>query len=296
MHPLAASSSSFYPPTSSHTPLDIARQSPRFRTGVLAALLASLESGTCAPSGALERAAEVFRRAALVSTDADARALALQGLALTRGAAHPAVPAQQPNAGLARVRHEARGGWVGDEAQWEQSAREFRIRVEERGEEAESDEEEGEDGRPDGKGAEARRRKTPPAAAAAPVVLAPAPAQTAFPATTAFAAPSAPVGAAPATTNGFAAFAPPTFGAAAPKPRAQDKPAPAEEVIATTTLSEFAPSTGVKVATLDVETVPSTKGKAARAPAAAATEGKADSDNEDEDEGMPMIDVGSDDE
>ena len=217
-----------------------------------------------------------------------------------RAFAHPAVPAQQPNAGLARVRHEAKGGWVGDEREWDRSAREFGIRVEERraedqdGSSNEEDSGAEDDGRAacSGKGDVSRRRKTPPAAAAPPVVLAPAPAQTAFPATTAFAAPSFASSSAPAQQNGFAAFSAPAFGASTtPGSKVQlDEPA---------SVHSFAPSTGVTIGTLDVETVPASasSAKAPRA-AAAAKKAAADSDEEDddEDEGMPMIDMGSEDE
>ncbi|GAA5928583.1 hypothetical protein JCM3775_004572 [Rhodotorula graminis] len=302
VHPVASTSTSFYPSTSALSPLDIARQSPSFRRAVLAALVAALATSNCAPSGTHERAAEVFRRASLLSTDADARALALEGLALVRTFAHPAVPAQQPNAGLARVRHEAKGGWVGDELEWDRSAREFGIRVEERRADEDEDEsddeedsgaEEGVNGARNGSGDAVRRRKTPPGTAAPPVVLAPAPAQTAFPATTAFAAPSfaASSAAKPAQQNGFAAFSAPAFGASATSGKVQlDEPA---------SVHSFAPSTGVTVGTLDVETVPASAStaKASRAAAAKPATAAADSDEEDdEDEGMPMIDVGSEEE
>ncbi|GAA5841663.1 hypothetical protein JCM9279_000722 [Rhodotorula babjevae] len=299
VHPLASTSTSFYPSTSALSPLDIARQSPSFRRAVLAALVAALATSTCAPSGTHERAAEVFRRASLLSADADARALALEGLALVRTFAHPAVPAQQPNAGLARVRHEAKGGWIGDEREWDRSAREFGIRVEERradeegsSDEDESGDEEGANGARNGKGDAGRRRKTPPAAAAPAVVLAPAPAQTAFPATTAFSAPSFASSSAPAQQNGFAAFSAPAFGASTTSGSKVQLDEPAS-------VHAFAPSTGVTVGTLDVETVPaSASGAKATRSAAAANKAAADSDEEDddEDEGMPMIDMGSEEE
>ncbi|GAA5906572.1 hypothetical protein JCM8208_000483 [Rhodotorula glutinis] len=301
VHPLASTSTSFYPSTSALSPLDIARQSPTFRRAVLAALVAALSTSTCAPSGTHERAAEVFRRASLLSTDADARNLALEGLALVRAFAHPAVPAQQPNAGLARVRHEAKGGWVGDEQEWDRSAREFGIRVDERrvdedGSSSDDDDEisgaeEDARGARNGTGEAARRRKSPPAPA---VVLAPAPAQTAFPATTAFAAPSFAVTSAakPAQQNGFAAFSAPAFGASTSSAASSGK-VQLDEVAS---VHSFAPSTGVTVGTLDVETVPASAAVAKTTRAAAVKAAAVDSDDEDEDEGMPMIDVGSEEE
>ncbi|BGP37270.1 hypothetical protein JCM10449v2_001175 [Rhodotorula kratochvilovae] len=287
-HALAAPSASFYPSTSALSALDIARQSPALRAGILSALLAALASGTCAPSGTAERAAEVFRRAALLSTDARARALALEGLALLRQRAHPDVPAQQPNSGLARVRHERSGGWVGAEEEWEASAGEFRIRVVERAaEDGDEDEEEEEEGNAEEGAAAERRRKTPPAPAAPAVTLAPAPAQTAFPATTAFAAPAT------AKASGFAAFAAPAFGSA-PAPAA---PAREEvDVVASASFSEVVSSSsksGKVTTTLDVETVASSSSTVQKAVPRAGAE---EESGESEDEGMPMIDVGSDEE
>ncbi|GAA6055489.1 hypothetical protein JCM3770_006283 [Rhodotorula araucariae] len=284
-HALAAPSASFYPATSALSALDIARQSPALRAGVLAALLAALRSGTCAPSGTAERAGEVFRRAALLGTDAASRALALDGLAYLRARAHPDVPAQQPNSGVAQVRHERNGGWVGDEDEWEATAGEFRVRVVDRAgdDDAVVDDDDDEESTTAAHGGDAaRRRKTPPAAAAAPVsgvALAPAPVQTAFPSTTAFAA-------APA---GFAAFAAPAFGTAAV--------ATPVEVVASSSFSEVvsAPSGKVTTTTLEVETVASSSMSAAKQAAARAVV-DAESGGESEDEGMPMIDVGSDDE
>ncbi|GJN87923.1 hypothetical protein Rhopal_000878-T1 [Rhodotorula paludigena] len=311
-HPVASTSASFYPATSALSPHSIASQSPTFRQHALRALVAALQTGTCAPSGFAPLAAEVARRAAL-SSDGTLRALALDALAHLRTVAHPPVPPELPNAALKRVRHERTGGWVGGEAEWETSAGEFRLQVEETREHGEDEDEEDEeegmqvDGAAVAAAAAAKqqradddeRRRKVAASLAAPAASS---TSAAFPSTASFAAPQAtPSTGFSAASNGFASFSAPAFGSTAPTSATPAAAQPsAADVVAPSSFSEtvrVSSSAGSAAApTLEVEVVTSAESKAAavdKGKAKAVVDG-GDEEDSDEDEGMPVIDMGSD--
>lgn len=292
-HPLASTSSSFFPATTATQPLDIVKQSPSFRRAVVRALSALTESGL-GGIGLEEKAVEVWRRGSLDADD-EVKAVSVASLVRFGGLVHPMLPPQQPNAGLARVRHDQRGGFVGDEVDFAKTAEDFRMKVQEPREHGEEDDED--DEMPSAKESaeqEERRRKTAAVAAS----LAPAP-QTASFSSTAFSAPS--FSAAPAASassapvSGFSAFAAPAFGSStatsAPiSTSANTAPAP-NGVDATASFAAVpAISTSVPVQTIEMESV-----RVERGTTAAISAVQADGDESEDDE-MPAIDLGSDEE
>ncbi|GAA5830916.1 hypothetical protein JCM11251_005075 [Rhodosporidiobolus azoricus] len=284
-HPLASTSSaSFFPATSASGALDIAKQSVRFRKGVVRALKASVEAGVGA-EGTIERAAEVWRRG-LLDQDEEIVSLAHSALLHLHTVIHPFLPPQQANTSLARQTAEARGGFVGDEVDYRETAEEFRIKLVEatRDGEAEESDEEMDDGAGKTKvnGQDDLRRKAPAAAAT--------PAQSVF-----AAAPTPTFAAAPAPT-GFASFAAPSFGSKPAESTAiavlsnsssESTPAPA---------AARSPSPLPAQAEVQVEFVRSTittsKVEVKKAPVATTAAAGRDSDSEDD--AMPMIDMGDD--
>ncbi|GAA5979325.1 hypothetical protein JCM10908_002881 [Rhodotorula pacifica] len=295
-HPLASTSTSFFPSTSANQALDIARQSPAFRRAVVAALQATLEHGL-GGAGFEEKAVEVWRRASNDSDD-HVRLAALQGLARFGTVIHPVVPPQQPNSAFARIRHEQKGGFVGDEEDFQETAEHFRLRVEPEREAHEDEEErmqveeriataaavaqeEGE-----------RRRKTA-ASAQAPAAAAFASTTSTFSATS-FAAPTASSSSGTAAP-GFSTFAAPSFGSSSAVPQ----PAPAVPVLESTTTTTtqqvdvVAPSSFIETST---STKSSTEPTATAAPRDRANVEGSDEGDDDDDDEMPAIDLGGSDE
>ncbi|BGP13316.1 hypothetical protein JCM10213_001497 [Rhodosporidiobolus nylandii] len=275
-HPLASTSSaSFFPATSAGSALDIAKQSSTFRRGVVRALKASVEAGVGA-SGAEERAAEVWRRGMLDQDDEIASLSHSALLALTR-AVHPSLPPQQPNTSLSRQQHESRGGFVGDEVDYRETAEEFRTKITAPKRDDEDSEEEDDEGM---KEDAEPRRKTP-----SPVTAAPTPAAT-------FATAPPVAFAAPAAASGFSSFAAPSFGSK-PTPA----PVPAAPAAASKPVSPSAPSPApVEVEIVRSTVTTTTKAKVPVVADARPAKAAGDGDSDSEDEAMPMIDMGSDDE
>lgn len=299
-HPLASTSTSFYPSTSAHHALDIARQSPAFRRAVVSALQTALEQ-SFGGVGLEEKAVEVWRRAANDSDD-QVRLVALQGLAHFGTVAHPVVPPQQPNSAFTRVRHEQKGGFVGDEEDLAETAEMFRLRVEPEREASEDDEErmEVEERLATAAAAEAeegeRRRKV--AAANAPTF-----ATSANPtfSPSSFAQPPSAAGA-----TSFSSFAAPTFGSSAPVTAPLSGPASAEaapvsvadEAQPIAAVKAVDPATFIEASTekASVSKVSPAEAEERSAVATATAAADGDSDDEDDDDEMPAIDLGSDDE
>ncbi|GAA6000706.1 hypothetical protein JCM10207_004617 [Rhodosporidiobolus poonsookiae] len=283
-HPVASTSSaSFFPPTSASSALDIARQSPAFRRGVVRALLSSIECGL-GGSGLEEKAAPVWRRA-LLDQDSTVSALAHRALVGLGRTIHPTLPPQQGNKSLARQQHEQRGGFVGDEVDFKETAEEFRVRVQAREESDEEEEDEGVNGNGMAvDGDELRRRKTPPVSAAAPAPAFASAPPPSFAATPSFPPPPA------SATSGFSAFAAPSFSsqpsAVAVPPLAPALPYTPPQPPAPVSVSA-APEVGVQVEVVRKTTV-------AKVVPVQAAAGEGDSDD-DEDE-MPVIHMGSDEE
>ncbi|GAA5862531.1 hypothetical protein JCM8547_002095 [Rhodosporidiobolus lusitaniae] len=290
-HPLASTSTaSFFPATAAGAGggLDIAKQSARFRRGVVKALRASVEAGVGA-EGTIERAAEAWRRGVL-DHDEEITSTSHSALLTLHRTIHPLLPPQTPNSSLTRQVSEARGGqFVGDEVDYRETAEEFRLKVQVNGGAAEEDEGDEEDEEGEGEGGmqldgHEPVRKTPAVAApaqAAPVAPTPPPAPAFTPAPPA---------------SGFAAFAAPSFGSVVPPPSV-----PSAAPIATTSLPSPVPST-VPEPTLDVEVVRSTTTTkkeevvVVAQPVKGVAGGGVDGEDSDSDDEMPAIVMGSDEE
>ncbi|BGP05481.1 hypothetical protein JCM10049v2_001287 [Rhodotorula toruloides] len=293
-HPLASTSSSFFPATTTTQPLDIIKQSPSFRRAVVRALSALTESGL-GGVGLEEKAVEVWRRGTL-DADEEVKAVSIASLVRFGGLVHPLLPPQQPNAGLTRVRHDQRGGFVGDEVDFAKTAEDFSMKVQEPREHGEEEDEDEEMPAKETAEQEERRRKS--AAVAASLATAP---QAATFSSTAFSAPSFSTAPAASTSSapqsGFSAFAAPTFGSSttsAPAPSSADAPAPSVNGVGTAASSEAAPSssTSVPIQTIEMESVRVERSKVVvEQPSKASAEG-----DESEDDEMPAIDLGSDEE
>ncbi|BGP22323.1 armadillo-type fold domain containing protein [Rhodotorula toruloides] len=294
-HPLASTSSSFFPATTATQPLDIVKQLPSFRRAGVRALSALTESGL-GGMGIEEKAVEVWRRGSL-DADEEVKAVSVVSLLRFGGLVHPLLPPQQPNAGLTRVRHDQRGGFVGDKVDFEKTAEEFRMRLQEQREHGEEDDQDEDMSAKETVEQEERRRKSAAVAAS----LAPAP-QTATFSSTAFSAPFLSTAPAASTStahdSGFSAFAAPAFGtstASAHVPLFSDAPAPSangSSAIASAEV-EGSGSTTVPVQTIAIESVRVERSKTmVTAPSKAA---EADGDDS-EDDDMPAIDLGSDEE
>ncbi|GAA5879094.1 hypothetical protein JCM3774_005567 [Rhodotorula dairenensis] len=309
-HPLASTSTSFFPLTSANQALDIARQSPAFRHAVVSALQATLEQGL-GGAGFEEKAAEVWRRGANDSDDR-VRLVALQGLARFGGMIHPIVPPQQPNSTFARIRHEQKGGFVGNEDDFGETAETFRLRVEP---EREAHEDEAEHMQVEEKLAaaaavaeqqeeEERRRKT------AGTAQAPAPGSVFATSTTStfsassFATPSTSTSAGPT----FSTFAAPAFGGTvAATPAVPAVPAGGGSTTFAGTTEQVdvvvAPASFIEASTSSsISTGQSTQSAGPEKPllaTAAAVRGGDDGDDDeddDDDDAMPAIDLGGSDE
>lgn len=301
-HPLASTSTSFFPLTSANQALDVARQSPTFRRGVVSALQASLEQGI-GGAGFEEKAVEVWRRGANDGDD-QVRLVALQGLARFGGMIHPILPPQQPNSTFARIRHEQRGGFVGDEEDYQETAEAFRLRVEPTREAHEDEEERMQVEEKNAAAAqqeeeEERRRKTTAAAA----VAAQEPSATAFKSATtttfsasSFAAPSVATAASSSAAPSFSAFAAPAFGSA--PVRASTGAVTTESTSTFKAVEVVAPSSFIETSASTSHDTESTKVTETVQPlAGAARRDGRDSDAEDDDDDeMPAIDLGGSDE
>jgi hypothetical protein len=299
-HPLASTSTAFFPLTSANQALDVARQSPAFRRGVVSALQATLEQGL-GGAGLEEKAVEVWRRGANDSDD-QVRLVALQGLARFGGIIHPVLPPQQPNSTFARIRHEQRGGFVGDEEDYQETAEAFRLRVEPVREAHEDEEqrmhvEEKNAAAARQEEEEERRRKTTTAAAAQE------PSTTAFKSATtttfsasSFAAPP-PVGATSSSAApSFSAFAAPAFGSAA-LPAAAEA-VPTESTSTFKAVEIVAPSSFIESSTSANRDTQTTKAAETEKPLGGAgrRDGKDSDADDDVDDEMPAIDLGGSDE
>ncbi|BGP29529.1 hypothetical protein JCM10296v2_001268 [Rhodotorula toruloides] len=293
-HPLASTSSSFFPATTATQPLDIIKQSPSFRRAVVRALSALTESGL-GGIGLEEKTVEVWRRGSL-DADEEVKAVSVASLLRFGGLVHPLLPPQQPNAGLMRIRHDQHGGFVGDEVDFEKTAEDFSMKVREPREHGEEDDEDEEMPAKETAEQEERRRKSAAVAAS----LAPAPQAATF-SSTAFSAPSFSSAPAASTSSapqsGFSAFAAPAFGsstASTPAPPSADAPAPSTNGIGAVATSELPPSTSksVPVQTIEMESVRVDRSKLVVKQPTTAAAGA----DESEDDEMPAIDLGSDEE
>ncbi|GAA5860686.1 hypothetical protein JCM1840_000340 [Sporobolomyces johnsonii] len=261
--PLASTSSSFFPATSASTGLEIARQSEVFRRGVVGCLKAVCESGV-GGVGTEERAVEVWRRGAM-DWDAEIKLLSLSALSAFSSLIHPSLPPQQPNTSLLRAQHERKGGFVGDEMDYRNTAEEFRLRVEEEPEHGDGEEESGD-----------VQMEEEAVVASTPV--------TSFTASSSFSTANTAAPALAPASSGFSSFAAPSFGSVKPAPAA---PSPAttqpEQPIALSFSTETA--------------ITRTTAKRKVELGAGGARAEEDSDEEDDDEMMmPSIDMGSDDE
>lgn len=309
-HPLASTSTSFFPLTSANQALDVARQSPAFRRAVVSALQAALEQGL-GGAGFEEKAVEVWRRGANDSDD-QVRLVALQGLARFGSMIHPTVPPQQPNATFARIRHDQKGGFVGDEDDFEETAETFRLRVEP---EREAHEDEEERRQVEEKAAaaaaavaeqeeaEARRRKTA-GAAQAPATSTFGTSTTSTFSASSFSAPPASVLGPSAAATSFSTFATPSFGtpsAAVPVVLPVTDPTPAStaahvDVVAPASFIETSTSTA-NASRVGGQSTESTGPETPLTAAARRGDGDGGSDDDDDDdEPMPAIDMGGSDE
>lgn len=302
-HPLASTSTSFFPSTSANHALDIARQSPAFRRAVVSALQALLEQ-SFGGSGLEEKAVEVWRRAANDSDD-HVRLVALRGLAHFGSVIHPIVPPQQPNSAYTRIRHEQKGGFVGDEEDFAETAEVFRLRVVPEREAIDDEDERMETEERVAAAAAAeedeRKRKLTAAPAAAPSFASSAP--TSFSASS-FAPPPAAAAVAASGASSFAALATPAFGSSAlstspagadklggSAPQATGSFAPVD-VVAPSSFIES--STTARAASNTAHD--SAAGGQSASEATTALRGEAGDDDDSDDDEMPAIDLGGSDE
>ncbi|CEQ39091.1 SPOSA6832_00570 [Sporobolomyces salmonicolor] len=261
--PLASTSSSFFPATSASTGLEIAKQSAVFRRGVVGCLKAVCESGV-GGVGTEERAVEVWRRGAM-DWDAEIKLLSLSALSAFSSLIHPSLPPQQLSTSLLRAQHERKGGFIGDEMDYRETAEEFRLRVEEEREHGEDKEESGD------------------------VQMEEEAVVSSMPATsfTASLSSSTSTTAAPAlapTSTGFSSFAAPSFGSVKPVLVAPSPAATQPEAPTPAPALSFSTETAISRTT--------TKRKVELGGGGAAQ----DSDEDDDEMMMPSIDMGEDEE
>ncbi|GAA5973703.1 hypothetical protein JCM11641_005089 [Rhodosporidiobolus odoratus] len=283
-HPLASTSTSFFPATSASNALDIAKQRARFRRGVVGALRSSIEAGVGA-AGAEERAAEVWRRG-MVDQDDEVAAISQSALLTLSRTIHPTLPPQQPNTSLSRQFHEAKGGFTGNEVDFRETAEEFRIKVIEARQEGDDEDDDEEEGLK--LDAQEAARKAPGSASVPTIAPAPAPTFSTTPAATFAASPA---------TNGFSSFAAPSFGSTSKPALVVGAVTPsALPTVAPTTPAPSAPAVEVEIVRSTTTTKTTTKvpvEASARTGGGGARDGE---DSDEEDEAMPMIDMGSDEE
>ncbi|GAA5961023.1 hypothetical protein JCM21900_002277 [Sporobolomyces salmonicolor] len=258
--PLASTSSSFFPATSASTGLEIAKQSEVFRRGVVGCLKAVCESGV-GGVGTEERAVEVWRRGAM-DWDAEIKLLSLSALSAFSSLIHPSLPPQQLSTSLLRAQHERKGGFVGDEMDYRETAEEFRLRVEEEREHGEDKEESGDVQMEE----EAVVSSTP---------------ATSFTASLNSSTSTAAASALAPTSTGFSSFAAPSFGSVKSVPVAPSPAAPQPEAPTPAPALSFSTETAISRTT--------TKRKVELGGGA-----EQDSDEDDDEMMMPSIDMGED--